>query len=88
MTSTSNEGAWQPSLNVSRVNKHRLWLKCNTRYDVVVMAWNRRGHSDFNGASMLSVLTETGTDLKGRNVKQQSLCYLTFYILLWQIKRN
>ena len=40
--------------------KHHLWLNCNKRYDIIVLAWNERGHSDFDEDSVLSVSTEKG----------------------------
>ena len=62
MTAANSKGPWQiTSLNKSNTNGYRLWLNCSTRYDVLVMAWNQRGHNDFSDKSVLSVLTDTGT---------------------------
>ena len=62
MIAASNAGLWQiTSLSKTNTNKYRLWwLNCSTTYDVMVMAWNQRGHNNFNDKSVLSVLTDTG----------------------------
>ena len=39
---------------------YHLWLQCNRAYDIIVLGWNERGHSDFNEESMVSVSTESG----------------------------
>ena len=61
MTASSDAGVWQTTvLNEADINQHRLWLNCSKKYDIMVFAWNQRGHSDFNEKSVLSVLTDTG----------------------------
>lgn len=61
--SLTSAGVWQKtSLNVSSRNYYRLWLKCSAEHDILVMAWNKRGHNDYNGASILTVVTEKGTE--------------------------
>ena len=70
MTASSDTGAWQTTiLNEPDINKHRLWLNCSKKYDIMVIAWNQRGHSDFNEKSVLSVLTHTGTEFCHDNAK-------------------
>ncbi|XP_078371996.1 uncharacterized protein LOC144655586 [Oculina patagonica] len=65
MIAASDAGVWQiTSLNKSNTNEYRLWLNCSMEYDVMVMAWNQRGHNDFNDKSVLSVLTDTGVQFK------------------------
>lgn len=39
---------------------HHLWLECSRTYDIIVLGWNERGHSDFDEDSMVSVSTENG----------------------------
>lgn len=68
MIAASDAGVWQiTSLNKSNTNEYRLWLNCSMEYDVMVMAWNQRGHNDFNDKSVLSVLTDTGTTVMMSN---------------------
>ena len=63
MTASSDTGAWQTTiLNEPYINEHRLWLNCSKKYDIMVLAWNQRGHSDFNEKSVLSVQTDTGNE--------------------------
>ena len=63
MTSSSDTGAWLTTvLTEPDINKQRLWLNCSKKYDIMVFAWNQRGHSDFNEKSVVSVLTDTGTE--------------------------
>ena len=63
-TTTNNEGTWKiTSLKDSNITEYRLWLNCSKNYDVMVIAWNRRGHNDCDEKSVLSVLTEEGTYL-------------------------
>ena len=63
MTSSSDTDAWLTTvLNEPDINKYRLWLNCSKKYDIMVFAWNQRGHSDFNEKSVVSVLTDTGTE--------------------------
>ncbi|XP_078372013.1 uncharacterized protein LOC144655597 [Oculina patagonica] len=65
MTAASKEGPWQiTSLNKPNTSEYRQRLNCSTRYDVMVMAWNQRGHNDFNDKSVYSVLTDTGVPFK------------------------
>lgn len=62
VTTSSTTGAWQiTSLNNSNTNEYRLWLNCSMKYDVMFMAWNQWGHSDFNEKSVQSVQTDKGT---------------------------
>ena len=69
-TSSSDTGAWLTTvLNQPEINKHRLWLNCSKKYDIMVFAWNQRGHSDFDEKSIVSVLTETGTEFCRDNNK-------------------
>ena len=63
-TSKNNEGTWKiTSLKESNITEYRLWLNCSKNYDIIVIAWNRRGHNDYDEKSVLSVLTEEGTYL-------------------------
>ena len=70
VTASSDTGAWQTTiLNEPDINQHRLWLNCSKKYDIMVLAWNQRGHSDFSEKSVLSVLTDTGTEFCHDNAK-------------------
>ena len=61
MDSSSDTDAWLTTvLNEPDINEYRLWLNCSKKYDIMVFAWNQRGHSDFNDKSVVSVLTDTG----------------------------
>ena len=33
---------------------------CNKEYKIIVLAWNERGHSDFDEESVLTVFTDKG----------------------------
>ena len=44
------------------MDQYRLWLNCSKTYEIMVMAWNQRGHNDFSEKSVLSVLTAEGID--------------------------
>ena len=62
MFAKTNTGLWKIiSLTNTNTNEYRLWLNCSAKYDVMVMAWNQRGHNEFNDKLVLSVLTDTGT---------------------------
>ena len=58
---SANSSVWVVK-SIKGVNKYRLLLGCAQRYEIMVMAWNQRGHNDFNESSVLSVLTEEGKD--------------------------
>ena len=54
---------WQTDkLNAVHPNKqlYHLKLECSRAYDIIVLGWNERGHSDFDEQSMVSVSTESG----------------------------
>lgn len=81
-TSSSETGAWLTTiLNEPDINKHRLWLNCSKKYDIMVFAWNQRGHSDFNEKSVVSVLTDTGTEFSHDNAK------LMIYVALFKVAK-
>ena len=46
--------------DINSTDHHRLWLECNEEYDTMVLAWNERGRSEFDGDSVLTVRTEKG----------------------------
>ncbi|XP_078371879.1 receptor-type tyrosine-protein phosphatase F-like isoform X3 [Oculina patagonica] len=61
--SGSNRTAWQTKnmyADYPHDNKqfYQLWLECSRAYDIIVLGWNERGHSDFDEDSMVSVSTE------------------------------
>ena len=58
---SANSSVWAVKC-LKGANKYRLLLDCAQRYEIMVMAWNQRGHNDFNESSVLSVLTEEGKD--------------------------
>jgi len=45
---------------INSTDHHRLWLECNEEYNIMVLAWNERGRSEFDGDSVLTVRTEKG----------------------------
>ena len=58
----STKSLWQVE-NLNNTDRHNLWLDCNRRYNIIVLAWNERGHSNFDADSVLSVSTEKGITL-------------------------
>lgn len=58
--------AWQTkNMNAdhSYQQLYQLWLECNQTYDIIVLAWNERGHSGIDKDSMVTVTTESGKHL-------------------------
>lgn len=55
---TKNMNAYHPHQQL-----HQLWLECSQAYDIIVLGWNERGHSDINKDSMVTVTTESGKHL-------------------------
>lgn len=58
--------AWQTK-NMEAYHPHQqlyqLWLECGQAYDIIVLGWNERGHSDIDHDSMVTVTTEIGKHL-------------------------
>lgn len=58
--------AWQTK-NMEAYHPHQqlyqLWLECGQAYDIIVLGWNERGHSDTDHDSMVTVTTEIGKHL-------------------------
>ena len=52
---TKNMTAYHPYQQL-----YQLRLECNQTYDIMVLGWNERGHSDFDKDSMVTVTTESG----------------------------
>ena len=53
---------WQRKyLNIT--DRDHLRLDCDKRYNIIVLAWNERGHSVFDTDSVVSVWTEMGMKL-------------------------
>ena len=53
---------WQRKhLNIT--DRDHLRLDCDKRYNIIVLAWNERGHSVFDTDSVVSVWTEIGMKL-------------------------
>ena len=50
---------WQTE-NLSNTDHHNLMTDCNKEYKIIVLAWNERGHSDFDEESVLTVFTDKG----------------------------
>lgn len=62
--------AWQTkNMNADHPHQqfYQLWLECSQEYDIIVLAWNERGHSDFDRDSMVTVATEKGKHLFSSN---------------------
>ena len=50
---------WQVE-NLNNTDHHNLITDCNKEYKILVLAWNERGHSDFDEESVLTVFTDKG----------------------------
>ncbi|KAL9972475.1 hypothetical protein ACROYT_G018783 [Oculina patagonica] len=65
--SNSGRMEWQ-SKRMNAEHNHeqfyQLWLECGRTYDIIVLGWNERGHSDFDEDSMVSVSTENGVPFR------------------------
>lgn len=78
MFSGKKSMAWQTK-NMNADQSHpnhefyHLWLECSQAYDIIVLAWNERGHSDFDRDSMVTVTTENGKHLFSSNKGNTSI---------------
>lgn len=62
MSADAMLSTWQrKQLNIT--DRDHLWLDCDKRYNIIVLAWNERGHSVFDTDSVVSVWTEIGMKL-------------------------
>ena len=62
MSADAMLSTWQRKhLNIT--DRYHLWLDCDKRYNIIVLAWNERGHSVFDTDSVVSVWTEIGMKL-------------------------
>lgn len=56
---TEASSIWQVQ-NLNNTDRHNLMTDCNKEYKIIVLAWNERGHSDFDEESVLTVFTDKG----------------------------
>ena len=85
MSADAMLSTWQRKhLNIT--DRHHLWLVCDKRYNIIVLAWNERGHSVFDTDSVVSVWTEIGMKLYKNQSHAVKRWIIYFSIHLFQLK--